>query len=176
MRILLGLLLSLYLPHTLAFDLFGVNVMETGRDQIRDAIRTSGAVVIREAGEGNWFDIYDMSRVFKQSKKMFVAYDKNSGQFAFAEYQLPYDYVDTMLSRLTLKYGKPELKNGMFHSDTQYHWTIDGVAIALYRNWQANFGTLMYSAPDVLVKLQQDYTQSRRDELNKTLQNETSYY
>lgn len=180
MRLVLLQFLTMFLlsvSHSvLAFELFGVVINNINRLQLRDAIRNSGADVIREAGEDNVYDVYDMSAEFKQSKQLFVAYEKAGGSFAFAEYHLPYLYLNTMLTRLKLKYGKPKINYGAYESDTEYLWNVDGIDILLKQEWGKNISRLVYSQQQKLVLVQQAYKQDEETKLLKALELASSYF
>lgn len=158
------------------FELFGVNVATTNRSAFREVIRNSGAEVIREAGDDNWYDIYNLSATFKASRRLFVGYDKQTTRFAFAEYQLPYDYFNTMLLRLQAKYGQSKKQYGEFSSDTQHRWLIDGIDIVLQQDWHQNKTRLLYSLPPNLANLQKDYRQSKVEAFNKSLNIADNYF
>jgi len=159
-----------------AFELFGVTVNAIDRVKLREAIRNSGAEVVREAGDDNWYDVYDMTSNFKQSKQLYVAYEKTNGQFAFAEYHLPYAYFNTMLTRLKFKYGKPSVQYGTFESDTKYLWLVDGINILLQLDWAKNVSRLQYTQNNNLAVLQQAYQQSSAQKFSDSLELNQSYF
>lgn len=178
MKLKLSILICMLLFSSVAtaFELFGVDVAKASREDLRAAIRNSGMVVEREAGENNWFDIYDASPVFSQSRKLFVSYDKRSGKFAFAEYQLPYSYMKKMRARLTIKYGQPEKKAAGFESDSSYHWEVDGIQVSLKPLWQQNRLQLLYINPQSMPALIEDYQAFRKSELGRVLKVEEPYF
>lgn len=167
----------LFFNHSVAaFELFGVTVNNINRVELREVIRNSGADVIREAGDDNWYDEYDMSLNFEPSKKMFVAYDKASGNFAFLEYHLPYNYYRSMLARLKLKYGKPKIEYGQFESDAKFLWNVDGIEILLQQDWAGNVSRLVYSQKENLTLLNQAYQQSVNAKRIEKLQENSQYF
>lgn len=176
MRLILIFFLLLTSHSVFAFELFGVAVNNINRQQLRDAIRKAGAEVIREAGDDNWYDVYDISATFKQSKNLYVAYDKASGNFAFAEYHLPYAYFNTMLNRLKRKYGKPTVRYGVFESDARYAWNVDAIDIVLQQDWGKNISRLVYSQKQNLTRVQLAYRQSEAAKSLKLLELDASYY
>jgi len=175
-RIFLSLILLTMSSSLPAFELFGVNINETDRNKLRDVIRNSGANVVREAGDDNWYDIYDMSASFTQSKRLFVGYEKATGKFAFAEYQLPFDYFGMMLLRLKAKYGEPEVRYGRYESDKLYYWQIDGIDINFKQEWADNISRLIYSSAENLQALQQGYQQFNANKFSESLQIKETYY
>jgi len=175
-RILFTLLLLLLTKPLLAFELFGTNINNTDRDQLRGIIRNTGANVVREAGDDNWYDIYDMSAKFEQGKRLFVGYEKTAGRFAFAEYQLPYDYFDMMLLRLKAKYGEPVVRYGRYDSDKLYAWNIDGIDIRFTQDWNRNISQLVYSQPENLIALKQGYQQFKAGQFSESLKTKETYF
>ncbi len=160
----------------MSFELFGVVINNINRLELREAIRKSGAEVIREAGDDNWYDLYNMSLNFKQSKQLFVAYDKTNGDFAFAEYNLDYSYFNTMLNRLKGKYGKPTVRYGTFQSDAKFIWNVDGIDISLQQDWGKSISRLVYSQKEKLLAVQLAYRQTQAQKASKLLQLDASYY
>ena len=157
----LGLLIifsALSLPAP-ALELFGIPVITAQRDQIRKAIRENGAQIIREAGNQNFYDIYDSRTVLQPSRRLYVGYDKQTGRFAFAEYELPYAYLDIMLLRLRTKYSEPEKVDTLFASDQKFVWRLEGAVIYLFRDWNANVTRLIYSQPEALASLQKTHNE-----------------
>jgi len=43
-----------------ALELFGVSLTSTNRTELRSAVKAAGVRLIREGGENNWFDVYDI--------------------------------------------------------------------------------------------------------------------
>ena len=168
--------LTLLSHSVLALELFGVTVNNINREQLREAIRNTGAEVIREAGDDNWYDIYNMAVNFKQSKQLLVGYEKINGNLAFIEYHLPYQNLSSMLKRLQLKYGKETQEYGRFESDTRFVWNVDGIRIELSQNWEKNIGQLIYSQPASLEILQSSYQQAENEKLALQLNAESIYY
>jgi len=175
-RFLMILSLMLLPLSVQALDLFATNINNTDRAAFREVIRNTGAKVIREAGDDNWFDIYDMSAIFKQSKRFFVGYDKATGRFAFAEYQLSYDYFNTMLLRLQAKYGEAKITYGVFESDKKYGWVVDGINIELQQQWSKNRTRLSYNQPQNLLALQQAYRQFKAAAFAESLKTNEPYF
>ena len=163
-------------PLASALELFGVILTESNRIQLREAINKSGAEIIREAGDDNWFDIYNMNANFKESQQLFVGYDKNTAAFAFAEYQMKYHYLPKMLQRMQAKYGKARKKYGTFESDTRYTWQVNGIDIELSYDWNNNVSRLMYKQANNLQALQQAYRQDLRNKNLEKLNIDASYF
>lgn len=170
--------LLLVLPiNVMALELFGVVLSQTtSRTELRNAVKNSGAEVVREAGDDNWFDIYNHAAVFEQSQKLYIGYDKQSTNFAFAEYQLPYEYIQVMLQRLEAKYGKAERRYATFDSDIRYLWLIDGVEVSLQQDWHAGVSRLQYSVQENLQRLQQAFQQSKDEAAKQQLNTNVNYF
>lgn len=176
MRLILIFILCLPSFAAMSFELFGVAINNINRVELREAIRKSGAEVIREAGDDNWYDVYNMSLNFKQSKQLFVAYDKTNGDLAFVEYHLSYSYFNTMLNRLKGKYGKPTVRYGTFQSDAKFIWNVDGIDITLQQDWGKSISRLVYSQKEKLLTVQLAYRQTQAQKASKLLQLDASYY
>lgn len=176
MRKLIFIYLLLTSSTVSAFELFGVTLNNINRVQLREAINNSGAEIIREAGDENWFDIYGMKANFKQSQKMFVGYNKANASFAFLEYHLPYHYLPTMLKRMQAKYGNSTRRYGTFQSDIKHQWLIDGIKIELSYDWHRNVSRLVYTQDDNLQALQQAYQQNLEQKRLEKLDINVSYF
>ena len=175
-RFLMTMSLVIMTGSVQALDLFATNINNTDRAAFREVIRNTGANVIREAGEENWFDVYDLSATFKQSKRFFVGYDKASGRFAFAEHQLPYDYFNTMFLRLQAKYGEANKTFGQFESELKYSWVVDGITIELQQQWAKNRTRLSYVHPQNLQALQRAYGQFKSAAFAESLKTNEPYF
>ena len=46
-----------------ALELFGVDLENTSRYELRSAVIQAGLLLISEAGEEEWYDIYDSSTI-----------------------------------------------------------------------------------------------------------------
>ncbi|MCK4709217.1 MAG: hypothetical protein KAU21_11420 [Gammaproteobacteria bacterium] len=170
------LLVMLISHDAFALELFGVAIENIDRVQLRQAIQNSGAEIVREAGDDNWYDIYNVSENFSQAKRLFVAYDKTSAKFAFAEYHFAYDFLKTMRLKLINKYGNPRVLYGLFESDKSYIWKVDGIDIKLTLDWQKNISRLVYSQAGNTNLLVQAYRQAQQTKLSTALQKGSAYY
>jgi hypothetical protein len=176
MRVFIFSIILLLSPAVQALELFGVTVDNINRVQLREALGKVGAVIIREAGDDNWFDIYDVSAGFNPSKTLFVGYDKTSGNFAFAEYQLPFNYFTAMLQQMKFKYGKPVTKYGQYESDKRYIWQIGAIKVELLQDWHKNISRLVYTQEDNLQLLQSAYQQEQQQKFKVKMAVNNLYY
>lgn len=176
MRRYIVLLLMFFSQDSAALNLFGVAIENIERDVLRNAIRDSGADVIREAGEENWYDIYDLSGNFPQAKRLYVAYDKASSTFAFAEYHLPYTFFNRMHLKLKNKYGDAEVRYGLYESDKHFVWQVDGIEIKLQQNWEKNVSELVYRHIQKTDLVAQAYWKEKLDKYTAKLQESIDYY
>lgn len=138
-----SLLMMLSAP-ALALELFGVTLESTTRDELRDAGKQAGLVLIREGGEDNWFDVYDSSAVLDGSSRFYLGFVKQDQRLAFAEYEFGGLSRSQLLRDLRLKYGTPEVQGGRFFSDHSYHWQRDGIEIEFSSDWQNYRTRLIY--------------------------------
>ena len=139
-----------------ALELFGVDLEKALQDELRSAAKKAGVKLIREGGEGLWFDSYDSSEVLPLSTRLYLGFVKQDKRFAFAEYEFVGFEHAQMLRDLGQKYGSPEIKNGKYMSDRNYQWKQDGIEISLKIDWQ-NFRTrLSYIEPLAFAALRKE--------------------
>lgn len=152
-KLTFAILLLVLAPPALALELFGVALESSSRDQLREAAREAGLVLIREGGEDNWFDIYDSSAVLAGSVHFYLGFIKQDQRFAFAEYEFRGLNSKSMLRRLSARYGAPQVQGGKFLSDRSYRWQRDGVEIRLASDWQLYRTRLSYVIPANMADL-----------------------
>lgn len=148
-----ALLMLLSTPPAPALELFGVALEAGSRDQLREAVKEAGLVLIREGGDDDWFDVYDSSAVLPGSVHFYLGFIKQDQRFAFAEYEFTGLDTKTMLARLSARYGAPEVRGGKFISDRAFSWRRDGVEIRLASDWQNYRTRLSYVIPANLADL-----------------------
>ena len=136
-----------------ALELFGVPLESAARDELRDAAKNAGLVLIREGGEENWFDLYDSSEVLAGSRRLYLGFVKKDLRFAFAEYEFFGLRHEHILRNLKRKYGPPEVEVGRFVSDHRYRWFLDGIRIELSSDWQNYRTRLLYTLPENMAAL-----------------------
>lgn len=154
-RYLLLALLSMSLSGPAqALELFGVELESTSRDEMRNAVKQAGVVLIREGGDDEWFDVYDSSSVLDGSTRLYLGFVRQNQQFAFAEYEFNGINPSPVLRNLTGKYGAASVRKGRFLSDKTYRWQLDGVEIRLLSDWQNYKVRLSYVIPANLASLQ----------------------
>ena len=153
-QLLLPLLLIGFSAPVQALELFGVDLESTTRDELRDAVKQSGVVLIREGGDDEWFDVYDSSSVLAGSSRLYLGFVKQSQQFAFAEYEFNGVNPAPVLRSLSGKYGAAKVSQGRYLSDKTYHWQFDGIEIRLSSDWQNYKTRLSYVNPANLASLQ----------------------
>ena len=153
--LLLASFLHFLSPPVLALELFGVNLTDTGRDQLRTAVKKAGAKLITEAGKDGFFDSYDSSGLMPNSSRLYLGFADTDQRFAFAEYEFNGLQQPALLQKLVEKYGKPVVKSGKFLTDSRYLWQTDGVDIMFYSDWEAYRSRLIYSVPAQLQRLRE---------------------
>jgi hypothetical protein len=141
---------SMYCSVNWAVSLFGINLAEATTDNLRNAAKLAGVVLIREGGQDNWFDSYDSSVVFPGSTFLYLGFIKKDKRLAFAEYEFSGRPQSRTLMLLSLKYGQPQVKSGKFLSDHKYQWNIDTVEINYYFDWHRNKTRLTYINPGAI--------------------------
>ena len=155
----------LFLPSAFGAELFGVALQSATLEQLRDAAKQSGAVLIRKGDENEWFDVYDSRDLLPGSSKMYLGYVKESRQLAFVEYEFIGLQQPGMLRKLRLKYGNGNTEKGEFVSDVGYRWQHEGIEILLGADWQNYRTRLSYINPRVLQDLNKERAQAMVAEL-----------
>jgi hypothetical protein len=145
---------------TYGAELLGVQLQSATLDQLRDAVKKSGALLIREGGENQWFDVYDSQNLLPGSTRMYLGYAKQSRQLAFVEYEFIGLQQPVMLSKLQIKYGNPKTQKGQYISDVRYRWRQDGIEIELAADWEKYRTRLSYINPLVLQDLKKEQAQA----------------
>ncbi|MFT5504202.1 MAG: hypothetical protein ACI8XC_001917 [Gammaproteobacteria bacterium] len=153
---ILALCFSIHCSAVSAISLFGIDLAEATTDNLRDAAKLAGVVLIREGGQGNWFDSYDSSAVFPGSTFLYLGFLKQDKRLAFAEYEFTGRPQPGTLKLLNLKYGQPQVKSGKFLSDREYQWEIDTVEIKYYFDWHRYKTRLTYINPGAIEKVQKE--------------------
>lgn len=153
LEVLLTVCLIMLARPAAALELFGVQLESTVRDQLREAAKNAGLVLIREGGEESWFDLYDSSEALAGSRRLYLGFVKKDQRFAFAEYEFPGLQHKRILQNLKRKYGPAEVQGGRFVSDHRYRWILDGIRIELSSDWQNYRTRLIYTNPPNMAAL-----------------------
>ncbi len=157
----LFILTLLIAPDALSAELFGVQLPTATLDQLRTAVKQSGATLIRESGEGRSYDIYDSKALLAESSRLYLGYTGEDRRFAFVEYEFIGLQQPGMLRKLNAKYGKAVTGKGKYFSDRSYHWVKNGIRISLQNDWQNYRTRLIYAEPEAVAKMKQlSYTAS----------------
>lgn len=149
---LMGVLAMLALPGY-AVDLFGVNLAQATRDQLRNAVKNAGVKLVRQAGDDTFYDVYESAEILHGSNRLYLGFVKGDNRFAFAEYEFPGLQQPEMQRRLVAKYGQPTVNSGKFMTDKVYLWQIDSVRIRLHADWSMHKTRLVYFIPAALEQL-----------------------
>ena len=148
-----AILLLALAPSAAALELFGVSLESTNRDELRQAAKKAGLVLIREGGDDNWFDIYDSTAVLAGSHHFYLGFVKENQRFAFAEYAFSGVDTNSLVRKLSRKYGAPQVESGRFFSDQRYRWQRDGIKIELESDWRRYRTRLSYINPPNMAAL-----------------------
>lgn len=175
-RLIIFSLFISFNPVYAATTLFGVDLSQATRDEMRVAVRTSGAKLIKEAGSDGFYDEYGSNKLLQGSSKLYLGYVKKDNRLAFVEYQLDGLHHPEMIQKLTRKYGKPETVKGKFYSDSQYHWLSDGVKILMYQDWAVYKTRLLYFLPQNLTDLRLEYQQFKASRSSAKAMDEEKVY
>lgn len=138
------LILFLFASSAQAVELFGVELAQASRDQLRGAIKNAGVKLVREAGDDAFFDTYEADSLMPGAKFLYLGFTKKDRQFAFAEYRFSGLSNEPLLQRLKQKYGQPQRAKPRFFSDYRYRWTDGSIEINLYSDWSSYATRLVY--------------------------------
>ena len=164
--------MALFVPCAFGAELFGVALQSATLEQLRDAAKGSGAILIREGDENEWFEVYDSQALLPGSSKMYLGYVKESRQLAFVEYEFIGLQQPGILRKLRLKYGSGTTEKGKFISDLGHRWQHEGIEISLGADWQNYRTRLSYVNPQVLRNLHKE----RANAMVEKLATEQSLY
>lgn len=156
-------------PPLAALELFGISLETTRRDELRDAAKRAGVVLIREGSADIWFDVYDSSAVLPGSRRLYLGFVKQDQRFAFAEYEFNGIHLSRLLNSLNRKYGNATVGKGRFVSDRRYRWQRDGIEIQLNSDWNSYKTRLIYLNPVNMVDLVAERDQSSKGKEGKPL-------
>ncbi len=165
-KMLLLILLCSTVRTGFALELFGVDLETADRDALRAAVKEAGVVLIREAGEEIFYDLYDSAAVLDGSSRLYLGFVSRDQRFAFAEYE--FHGIDTriMLHRLRARYGEAEARHGRFISDRSYRWQRDGIEIRLHSDWDNYKVRLSYTHPANLAALLREMAVAAADDVD----------
>lgn len=150
-----------------AAELFGIDLAQASRDQLRTAVRQSGVSLIREAGEDEFFDVYDSQALLPGSSRLYLGFVKSDQRFAFAEYEFSGLRQPLMLQKLRLKYGEPQRINGKYLSDQRYNWSNGEIQISLSVDWENHKTRLLYYQLSALTELRKEQKALQQKLLNE---------
>lgn len=170
------LVLCCWFPAVHAFQLWGVDVTNSGRDQVRQAVKNVGVILISEAGQDQFFDSYDSSSVLEGSSRLYLGFVKENRHFAFAEYEFPGVQQAAMLQRLVEKYGPFQRKPGKFLSDSVLNWELSGVRITLQMDWENYRTQLIYAVPQALDQLRAEIQVHRSKQVQQKENEQLKFY
>lgn len=148
--------LLFFLAPAKAVDLFGMQLQDASRNQLRNALIKSGVRLISEAGDAVFYDTYNSEQVLLNSTHLYLGFVKQDGKFAFAEYEFNGLQQQAMLQKLIAKYGKAQKSNGKYLTDATWTWQINSIIITLKTDWQAYKTRLTYYNPVMLKRLKQE--------------------
>ncbi len=126
------------------------------RDELRLAIENAGVKLIRHAGKGTFYDIYQGNAVLHKADQLYLGYVKRDKKFAFAEYEFSGLKHPFLLIKLNKKYGLAKPVKGEFISDRSYSWVSKGTQITLSPDWKSYKTRLIYSNPAALKELRNE--------------------
>ena len=150
------LVLLLFAPAVAAVELFGIDLAQATRDQLRGAVKNTGVRLVREAGDDEFFDTYEAQDLLPGARHLYLGFTKQDRRFAFAEYRFKGLEQPELLRRLKLKYGEPQPSRSQFMSDYHLRWRDGPIHISLYSDWGSYATRLVYFEPQRLAVLRSE--------------------
>jgi len=146
-----------------AAELFGVQLASASKGALTGAAKAAGATPLPDVPPSPVYEAFDSSSALTESTRLYLAFDTDDNSFAFAEYQIQRLAHKTVLRKLTLKYGEPQVTDGRFLSDQLFAWQSNGIAISLQRESRCFCSVLRYSAPGKMAKVTQQHQKAIDD-------------
>ena len=175
LKIMVLLVLSVFSSKLVAFDLFGVNLIETSRNDMRRAVEGAGLVLIRKDDTLD-FDEYDSSLAFKGASRLYLGFTEQGARFAFAEYEIVGFRYTRLKQNLQQKYGLPKISTGKYISDKTFYWSQEGIEITLSTDWQNYATRLSYIAPEALAELRKARFVATQESTRPAIEQASSLY
>lgn len=126
--------------------LFGQDLSETGRDEMRKALEAAKAAVLRQE-DGHLCDVYNSGAIVPGSSEMAICYapDKKLG-FLKIDYAAPDKArADAILGMVENRFGKPTAGEG----ENAMLWNLGSIIVATQYSPGHTQMSLMYMAPKV---------------------------
>jgi hypothetical protein len=142
-----------------ALTLFGQDFQQTDRTAMRSAVKNSGAKLVKESVDDGIYDVYESDKLLAGSSRLYLGFTNAENRLAFVEYDFVGFQQDSVVQKLTSKYGKPEIGRARFLSDRGYQWVVDGIRITLYQDWPAYRTRLIYTNPQDFQAIRTEYRQ-----------------
>lgn len=156
MKYFTAIIFLLFLTPLKAVDLFGIQLQDASRNQLRNAVLKSGIRLISEAGDEDSYDIYNSEPLLLNSSRLYLGFVKKDEKFAFAEYEFNGLKQQEMLQKLIAKYGKAEKSNGKYLTDASWKWQQNSIIISLKTDWHNYKTRLTYQNPAALKQFKQE--------------------
>ncbi|WP_298940589.1 lipoprotein [uncultured Psychromonas sp.] len=168
--------------------LFGIHTYGATRDEMRSAIKSAGATVIRE--KYSYFaDTYNSRQVMPGSYEMLAFYSQesdgndygSSGDY-LAQIQYKFRssskwYIDEIRDILSQKYGYPDSSYGSAHlGEVTHYWYKNGVTIKLERGWPNLDLLLSYNVSDFKSKMDSEIEAVKKREKLKKYEGSSSAF
>jgi len=156
MKVVALLFLVLFINPLCAIDLFGLDLASATQEQLRAAIKKSGARPVNQKAGEQFYDTYLADSLLKNAQHLYVGFVKQSRKFAFAEYELNGLKQSDLLQKLQAKYGQGEAIKGKYITDYRHQWHSGEVVIILYQDWAAYKTRLTYYIQGALIALKEE--------------------
>lgn len=141
--VLMLIQLSLFAGESKPFELFGLDIKNASREEVRKTLRDKGAYPRREQ-DGYYADLYDPRSLMRGAEELVVVYDDRN-EFVKISFLIPVftfvgvDKVFEVRDMLVSKYGQPEAVRGREDlNPLSYFWSLSD-------RGGEDFGPLSYS-------------------------------
>ena len=119
--------------------LFGSTLASTTRKGLRQKLKSNSGIALREQ-DNYWFDVYESSKLLKNTDRLFVGYSLQTDQVASLEYRFPSQndpgFVFKIIELINEKYGMPfETSGEMNFGEVTYSWQEKDTIISVKRFW-----------------------------------------
>lgn len=119
--------------------LFGETLASTTRKGLRQKLKSNDGIALREE-DNYWFDVYESSKLLKNTDRLFVGYSLQTDQVASLEYRFPSqndpNFVFQIIELINEKYGMPfETIGEVNFGEVKYRWQEKDTIISVKRFW-----------------------------------------
>jgi TPR repeat protein len=137
--------------------LFGSTLASTTRKNLRQRLKSNSGIPLREK-DNYWFDVYESSKLLKNTDRLFVGYSLQTDQVASLEYRFPSqndpNFVLQVIELINEKYGNPFEQDGdLNYGEVTYNWQVKDTVITVKRYWPDTTVYLSYKVGNAYAQM-----------------------